>query len=180
MRATHATVGDRGPQSAPDAKPSTKQGFVKRPLCREDLSDHKLGAGPARTIRCFRDGRRQTVSNVERWLKTAVRRANERLVRLGIDPISEAVTPQSLRRLYASMRFALRRRRVRRRADGARGRRVLDARLRSGREAPYPLTGPALPEFDRSVHWASMGSGEPVEAPTTLEGPTVGVPNLAQ
>jgi len=51
--------------------------------------------------------RRQGVSNVERRLKTAIRRANKRLIEIGLRPIDEAVTPHSLRRLYASLRFAL-------------------------------------------------------------------------
>jgi integrase len=50
---------------------------------------------------------RQTPSNVGRRLKTTIKRANERLSQLGIEPISERVTPHSLRRTYASLRFAL-------------------------------------------------------------------------
>jgi integrase len=41
-------------------------------------------------------------------LKVAIRRANERLSKRGMEPISERVTPHSLRRTYASMRAALR------------------------------------------------------------------------
>jgi integrase len=41
-------------------------------------------------------------------LKPTIRRANERLGALGIEPISERVTPHSLRRTYASLRAALR------------------------------------------------------------------------
>lgn len=51
---------------------------------------------------------RQTPSNVGRRLKTAIRRANERLDKLGIEPISERVTPHSLRRSYISLRAVLR------------------------------------------------------------------------
>lgn len=78
---------------------------------RRELAEHKLRArrkeGP---IFLNRNGQRQNVSNVERRMKTAIRRANEHLDRLGIRPIDEAVTPHSLRRLYASLRFALGRR----------------------------------------------------------------------
>jgi integrase len=41
-------------------------------------------------------------------LKGTVKRANERLADLGIEPISNAVSPHSLRRTYASLRAALR------------------------------------------------------------------------
>lgn len=50
--------------------------------------------------------RRQTVTNVDHRLKTAIRRANERLEEGGIEPISLRVSPQSLRRTYASLRAA--------------------------------------------------------------------------
>lgn len=50
---------------------------------------------------------RQTKRNVEARLKAAIKRANERLDELGIAPISERVTPHSLRRTYASLRFAV-------------------------------------------------------------------------
>jgi integrase len=50
--------------------------------------------------------RRQSAANVAPRLKTAIRRANKRLDRLGSEPISERVTPHSLRRTYASLRAA--------------------------------------------------------------------------
>jgi integrase len=50
--------------------------------------------------------RRQSAANVARRLKTAIRRANEQLAELGIEPLSERVTPHSLRRTYASLRAA--------------------------------------------------------------------------
>lgn len=75
---------------------------------REELAEQKTRSGqldgPAFPNR---RGGRQTPSNVERHLKAAIRRANESLRQLGIEPISEAVAPHSLRRLYASLRFAL-------------------------------------------------------------------------
>jgi len=55
-----------------------------------------------------RSGRRQMVTNVDHGLKTAIRHANEQLVKDGIEPISERVTPHALRRTYASLRAALR------------------------------------------------------------------------
>jgi integrase len=55
-----------------------------------------------------RSGRRQMVTNVDHRLKTAIRHANEQLVKDGIEPISERVIPHALRRTYASLRAALR------------------------------------------------------------------------
>lgn len=76
---------------------------------RRELAKHKLRTRHSSEGPMFpnRNGQRQSVSNVERRLKTAIRRANVRLAQLGIRPIDEAVTPHSLRRLYASLRFAL-------------------------------------------------------------------------
>jgi integrase len=50
----------------------------------------------------------QTKDNIGRRLKGTIKRANEQLARLGIEPISERVSPHSLRRTYASLRAALR------------------------------------------------------------------------
>jgi integrase len=116
-----------------------------------------------------RDGARQTVSNVERRLKTALRRANRRLEELGIEPIDEAVTPHSMRRLYASLRFALHDDPVyvaeqMGHEDGAFSMRVY-ARAVERRER---LHGTALAEFDRALDWAEMGR----IAPERLSGRT--------
>ena len=50
--------------------------------------------------------RRQSEANVSRRLKTAIKYANRNLDELGIEPISERVTPHSLRRTFASLRAA--------------------------------------------------------------------------
>jgi integrase len=50
--------------------------------------------------------RRQSAANVARRLKTAIGEANRELGKLGIEPISERVTPHALRRTYASLRAA--------------------------------------------------------------------------
>lgn len=63
---------------------------------------------PSHPVFVSRSGRRQTVTNVDHRLKTAIRHANEQLTRDGIEAISERVTPHSLRRTYASLRAALR------------------------------------------------------------------------
>jgi integrase len=107
-----------------------------------------------------RNGQRQSVSNVERRLKTAIRRANKRLDELGLRPIDEAVTPHSLRRLYASLRFAL--------GDDP----VYVANQLGHTEPGFSmkvyasavrrrerLIGTALSEFDAALDWAATGSG---------------------
>jgi len=96
-------------------------------------------------------------------LKTAIRRANKRLDELGLRPIDEAVTPHSLRRLYASLRFAL--------GDDP----VYVANQLGHTEPGFSmkvyasavrrrerLIGVALREFDAALEWAALGSGEPV------------------
>lgn len=127
---------------------------------REELSEHK-----ARTRRLDgpvfpnRNGGRQTPSNAERRLKTAIRRANRRLSALGLGPIGQAVSPHSLRRLYASLRFAL--------GDDP----VYVAQQLGHTEPAFSmkvyaravrrrerLTGSTLREFDRALQWAAMGS----------------------
>lgn len=50
--------------------------------------------------------RRQSAANVDRRLKTAIRHGNRTLEGLGIEPITERVTPHSLRRTFASLRAA--------------------------------------------------------------------------
>jgi integrase len=133
---------------------------------REELAEHKARSrridGP---VFPNRTGGRQTPSNVERRLKTAIRRANERLRQLGIQPISEAVTPHSLRRLYASLRFALGDDPVYvtqqlGHTEPAFSMRVYASAVRR-RER---LQGAALREFDRALHWAAMGSGAATSA----------------
>lgn len=132
---------------------------------RKELAKHKLRArqkeGP---IFLNRNGQRQSVGNVERRMKTAIRRANTRLADLGIRPIDEAVTPHSLRRLYASLRFAL-------------GDDPVYVAAQLGHTEPgfsmkvyasavrrrERLIGAALREFDAALGWAAMGSGGRIE-----------------
>jgi integrase len=119
----------------------------------------------AARVRCSATARvsGRASANVERRLKTAIRRANKRLDELGLRPIDEAVTPHSLRRLYASLRFAL--------GDDP----VYVANQLGHTEPGFSmkvyasavrrrerLIGVALREFDAALEWAAMGSGEPV------------------
>lgn len=144
---------------------------LRRELAKHKLRTRRSSEGP---IFLNRNGQRQSVSNVERRMKTAIRRANQRLDRLGIRPIDEAVTPHSLRRLYASLRFAL-------------GDDPVYVAAQLGHTEPgfsmkvyasavrrrERLTGAALREFDAALEWAAMGSGESIFAgsePTASDG----------
>lgn len=53
------------------------------------------------------EARRQTAANIGKRLKTAIKKANCKLAEADIEPISDRVTPHSLRRTYASLRAAL-------------------------------------------------------------------------
>jgi integrase len=150
---------------------------------RKELAAYKL-----RTLRSSegpmfrnRNGQRQSVSNVERRLKTAIRRANKRLLEIGLRPIDEAVTPHSLRRLYTSLRFAL--------DDDP----VYVANQLGHTEPGFSmkvyasavrrrerLIGVALREFDAALEWAAMGSGEPASVDSEPDVEDVQSPETAQ
>jgi integrase len=74
----------------------------------EELSEWKAGRPGVGKAPVFvsRTGERQTPENVDRRLKTVIKRANKRLAELGIEPISPRVTPHSLRRTYISLLLA--------------------------------------------------------------------------
>jgi integrase len=109
-----------------------------------------------------RNGQRQSVSNVERRMKTAIRRANVRLDGLGIRPIDDAATPHSLRRLYASLRFALGDDPVYVAAQLGHAEPGFSMKVyASAVRRRERLIGVALREFDAALDWAAMGSGEP-------------------
>jgi hypothetical protein len=104
--------------------------------------------------------RRQTADTVRRRLKPAISRANVKFNKLGIEPISDRVTPHSLRRTYASLRAALRDDPV-----------YIAEQL--GHEDPTftfrvyqravkrrdRLTGAYLDAFDQALEWSLMGTG---------------------
>ena len=171
-----------GTLAVSEAKTDAGIRAVDLPLAsREELADHKArSANPNGPVFPNRDGRRQTVSNVERRLKTVVRRANGRLAKLGIEPISEALTPHSLRRLYASLRFALGDDPVYVAAQLGHTEPAFSMKVyaRAVRRRER-LTGPALREFDRAVHWAAMGSGEAEAVLTAPESSSRDAENLA-
>jgi integrase len=125
---------------------------------REELTAHKARSeGPGPVFRNGR-GRRHTVENIDRRFKTAVKRANVKLRELGIEPISETATPHSLRRLYASLRFALGDDPVYVAAQLGHTEAIFSmkvyARAVKRRER---LSGAHLAEFDRACDWADLG-----------------------
>lgn len=109
---------------------------------------------------------RQTCRNVQAQLKRAIERANEWLDELAIEPISEKVTPHSLRRTYASLRAAC--------GDDPvyiaeqLGHTDMNLTFRIYQRADKrrsKLSGHHLREFDQALEWARMGTSEDLQAP---------------
>ncbi len=122
---------------------------------------------PDRPVLATRTGSRQTVTNIDHRLKPAIRRANDHLAELSIEPISDRVSPHSLRRTYASLRAALRDDPVYiaeqlGHEDPAFTFRVYQ-RAAKRREK---LSGRLLEQFDRGLQWAEIGR---IGARTQLE-----------
>jgi integrase len=128
----------------------------------EALSEWKAVRRPSQGSPVFvsRNGRRQTVTNVDHRLKAVIKAANEQLAELGVEPISERVSPHSLRRTYASLRAAA-------------GDHPVYIAEQLGHEDPGftfrvyqravkrrdKLTGAYREAFDGALDWAAMGSG---------------------
>jgi integrase len=151
---------------------------VDMPLAlRDELATLKARSersAPADPVFVNREGRRQSVSNVERQFKTAIRHANEQLPAIGVEPISEATTPHSLRHLYASLRFALRDDPVYVAEQGGWEDPTFAMRVyaRAVRRRDR-LSGRTLREFDRACEWAEMGRIEPEQrSEVARPGPT--------
>jgi len=149
---------------------------------RKELAKHKLRARRKEgSIFLNRNGQQQSVSNVERRLKTVIRRANVRLAELDIRPIDYAVTPHSLRRLYASLRFALGDDPVYVAAQLGHTEPGFSMRVyASAVRRRERLIGAALREFDAALDWAAMGSGEPIYADAEPNGSDGQSPETAQ
>jgi integrase len=107
-----------------------------------------------------RRGTRHSTDNVGRRLKSAIKKANAGLEELGIASISEQVSPHSLRRTYASLRFAC--------GDDP----VYVAEQGGWADPSFPikvyakavrrrdrLSGEHRKAFDAALGWAAMGSG---------------------
>lgn len=115
--------------------------------------------GPDDPVFIGRRGNRQTSDNVGRRLKSAIKAANVELEKVGIAPISERVSPHSLRRTYASLRFAC--------GDDP----VYVAEQGGWADPSFPikvyakavrrrerLSGAHREAFDAALQWAAMGS----------------------
>jgi integrase len=125
------------------------------------------GGGPVFLSNHAGHVRRQSAANVARQLKTAIRHANKRLRELGIEEISERVTPHSLRRTYASFRAAS--------GDdpayiaeqlGHSDARFTLAVYTKAVKRRAKLSGLYLAEFDRALEWAELPRAELAERPT--------------
>lgn len=111
--------------------------------------------------------RGQSEANVSRRLKTSIKRANEKLAALGIEPISDRVTPHSLRRSYASVRVAL--------GDdlsyiaeqmGHTTPRFTLAVYSKAVKRRAKLHAAHLAEFDRALAWATLATTEKAQMGT--------------
>jgi len=150
---------------------------VDMPLAlRGELKDHKMRSehtDPDDPVFTTRRGTRENVSNLGRRLKAVLRRADSRLLAVGLPPIGSSVTPYSFRRLYASMRYALRDDPVyiasqMGHADG--GALSMNVYANALRHRSR-LEGTTLREYDRALDWAAMegpiemGGAEPKKLP---------------
>jgi len=128
----------------------------------EALSEWKATtsrSGPDDPVLITRTGSRQTVTNVDHRIKAGIKLANVELERAGIEPISDRVTPHSLRRTYASLRAAV-------------GDHPVYVAEQLGHEDPAftfrvyqravkrreKLSGEYRSAFDRALAWAAIGS----------------------
>lgn len=103
----------------------------------------------------------QTTKNAECALTTAVKAANKELEGKGIDPIPSDLTPHSLRRLYASLRFGAKDDAVYISEQGGWtnpnfAMKVYAKAIRRRQR----LEGVHLEEFDAAIEWAQMGTNE--------------------
>jgi integrase len=114
----------------------------------------------------------QCIRNAESALPTAVKAANKELGAKGIDPISEGLTPHSLRRLYASLRFGAKDDPVYVCEQGgwtdpAFAMKVYAKAIRRRSR----LSGIHAEEFDAAIEWARMGTNDVDDAFQALAKP---------
>jgi integrase len=121
---------------------------------------HGRKTGPNDPVfRMDRSGDPQTIRNAQQRMKPAIRKAKKQLVKLGIEPISESVSPHALRRSYSSIRFALRDDPVW--VSEQMGHRQVQFSMSVYAQAVSrraKLTGNHAAEFDRAIDWAQMGT----------------------
>lgn len=127
-------------------------------------------AAPGDPVFVNQHGKPQTIRNAQSRIKPAIRKANRALAKKGLDAISEDVTPHSLRRTCASLRFALGDDPVYVAAqlghtEGGFSMRVYARAVkRRGR-----LSGEHLREFDKALEWARMGTNADMAADLDAE-----------
>ncbi len=132
------------------------QGLVTELWTLAATSSHTAPSDP---VLLSSRGTRQTPSNVGRRLKTAIRKANPALLEMGIEPISERVSPHSLRRTFASLRYAC--------GDDP----VYVAEQGGWKDPTFPIkvyaravrrrekfTGAHREAFDSAIDWAGLGT----------------------
>lgn len=120
---------------------------------------------------------RQTTDNVGRRLKSAIAKANVELERQGIAPVSGRVSPHSLRRTYASLRFACGDDPVYVAEQGGWGDPVFPMKVYAKAvRRRERLSGAHREAFDAVLDWAAMGSGADTDLAraSNLKGDTVG------
>jgi integrase len=110
---------------------------------------------------------RQTKDNIGRRLKVAIKRANVQLTKVGIETISERVSPHSLRRTYASLRGAVRDDPVyiAEQLGHTDPRFTLSVYAKAAKRRER-LSGDYREAFDRALQWAVMGR---IAEPATVE-----------
>ena len=162
------TVGQAKTDAGTDREVDLPGGLI------EALSEWKATTSkpnPGDPVLVTRTGKRQTVTNVDHRIKAAIKAANVELKRAGIEPISDKVTPHSLRRTYASVRAAV-------------GDHPVYIAEQLGHEDPAftfrvyqravkrrgRLGGPYLEAYDLAMAWAAIRvSEEPLERSLATE-----------
>ncbi len=101
----------RGTITVRDAKTDAGVRVVNiLPILRDELGAYRARLEPTAVALVFgtANGHRQGATNVRRRvLSKAVEQANRRLAEDGAEPLSEGLTPHSLRRTFASLLFAI-------------------------------------------------------------------------
>jgi integrase len=129
----------------------------------QELRVRKARLLPRPTAPVFlnRSGNRQSVRNAEHALRTAVKRANFELEKVGIDPIDERLTPHSLRRFFATLRFAAGEDLTYVVEQGGWTDAAFAIRVYAkATKRRQRLTGAHAVEFDSAVEWARLGTND--------------------
>lgn len=159
-----------------DAKTDAGRGRqVDLPLALADelrsLKARSVSTGPSDAVFVTRRRSRQGRTNVGRRLKPAISRANQTLAEMGIEPITDRVSPHSLRRTYASVRAALRDDPIYIAEQlGHEDARFTFRIYQRAAKRRARLSGAHLAAFDEALAWASFGPDRPDVAPAIPAG----------